>query len=279
MHWEQAPAFSDERERAKNTDKHQTYREHALGICHLHELTVTEARENGLLAGRYLTLHFPSVFSLSPDEELAICEALAAILEKESERLLEGQKLPLARVLFVGLGNPYATADALGPLAARRIRPTAQLSSNLREKLEVASLAIFTPLLPALTGIESASLVRAVVKAVSPSLVLIADAMTTASTSRLGQTAQLTDTGICPGSGVGEGGVRLDRAFLGVPVLSVGFPTVLDAATYLKGNEERKEGFPSPLAYLLPHEADAACERLAAILAQAVERVFGLPHL
>lgn len=275
MHREQALAVAAERIRAKGTRCAQSYHERTLGICRLHELRVTRKSESGLLPGLYLTLHFPSVFSLSPDEEHAVCDTLATLLERESGRLLAGQKSTCTRVLFIGLGNPHATADALGTLAASRIRPTAQLPPALREKLGIGALSVFTPLVPALTGTESATLVRAAVDAVSPSLVLIADAMATASAERLGQTAQLTDTGICPGSGVGEDGVRLDRAFLGVPVLSIGFPTVLDATTYLA----KEKGLPSPLAYLLPREADAACERLAAILALAVERVFGLPHL
>jgi GPR endopeptidase len=260
MHREEELALAAERGQ-KGTG--EGAKKERIGVC--------ELLESRGAVGRCLDLHFPSVFSMTADEEAGVCEALTHLLLRESARLI-GEVGAGARVLFVGLGNRAATADALGPLAAERIRPTAQLPRELREKLCVCALSVFCPQVAAQTGIESTLLVRAAVEAVRPSLVILADAMASAFPERLGRTAQISDVGLRPGGGVGEGGVLLGRDFLGVPVLSVGFPTVLDATGLaIEGTDA------CVFDYLLPREADAACLREATLLARAVERAFGIP--
>ncbi len=260
MHREQDLSLAAEQGRNRGWESAERAR---IGLCELAEVRGA--------SGRCLTLHFPSVFSMTADEEMGVCEALTALLAKECLRLV-GEAGAALRVLFVGLGNRQATADALGPLAAERIHPTAQLPRELREKLGVSALAVFCPQVAAQTGIASTALVRAAVEAARPSLVILADAMATASPARIGQTAQVTDIGLRPGGGVGDGGPLLSREFLGVPVLSVGFPTVLDATDLaIEGTDG------CAFDYLLPREADAACQREATILAGAVERAFGIP--
>jgi spore protease len=179
------------------------------------------------------------------------------------------------RVLFAGLGNPHATADALGPLSVGHIHPTAHLSEEVRKKSACAALSVFAPLVPALSGMQSGTLLHGARAASGATLVLLLDAMVTESPERLGRVIQLTDTGILPGGGIGEGGVKLDRDYLGVPILAIGVPTVLDATTRIRDESGRPiEGFD----YLLPREADALVDRFSRMIARAVEGAFGLPH-
>lgn len=221
---------------------------------------------------RHLSLRFSSVFTQVTAEESGVNEALAKVLFEESTRLI-GDTAG-RHILFVGLGNPRASVDALAPLAAEHIRPTADLPPSLCKKAGCSLLSLFCPSVPALTGIESSTLVQALTRATHPSLVIVADAMATRSPDRLGSTIEISERGIVPGSGVGVAGTRLDRAFLGVPVLSIGVPIVLDAASLaVRGAAD------GIFDYLIPREGEAACRRLAHILAQAVERVFGIPAL
>ena len=238
-----------------------------LGPCTIEEVFPDTAGK-----GRHICFSFPSVFSLLPEEESGVCRALSTLLSEESARLVG--RTAGARVLLVGLGNPRVTVDALGPLTADKIRPTATLPPDLCRKVGCSLLSVFCPLVPALTGMESAALARAAVGTFRPDLVLIADAMATRSQARLGCTAEISDRGIIPGSGVGEGSLRLDREYLGTPVLSVGFPVVLDATDLFAG----KDGG-GVFDYLVPHEGECACHRLSTILARAVENVFGVPSL
>lgn len=219
---------------------------------------------------RFLSLHFPSVFEQISEADGATVRALAALLARERERLIG--RASGARILFVGLGNPRAAVDALAPHAAEYIRPTAHLPASLCKKMGCSLLSVFCPSVSAQTGIESTALVKGATDACRAELVVVADAMTTRTPTRIGSTVQISERGILPGSGVGEKGTRLDRAFLGVPVLSLGFPIVLDATALSVG-----EG--GAFDYLIPREGEAATHRLARILARAVERVFGIPSL
>ena len=195
----------------------------------LEALVVTsgEAAEAlGKGVGKYITI---TPEALLRREEGAF-EAAAALLGRELRSLLE---LPEgASVLVAGLGNEAITPDSLGPRTLRHVLATRHLVSSLPE-----TFGAFRPVSALATGVlgntgmESAELVKAVAEKLRPDAVIAVDALAARRLGRGCRTVQLTDTGIAPGSGVGNARKELSRGTLGVPVVGLGVPTVVDAAT------------------------------------------------
>ena len=139
---------------------------------------------------------------------------------------------PEGPVLVVGLGNPAMTADAVGPLAADSVLITRHLISAMpRQFAGFRPVAVFRTGVLGTTGVESAEAVRGLVEEVRPALVIAVDALASRREGRVCAAVQLSDTGIIPGSGVGNHRAALNAETLGVPVFAVGVPTVVDAAT------------------------------------------------
>ncbi|WP_295742829.1 GPR endopeptidase [uncultured Oscillibacter sp.] len=135
-------------------------------------------------------------------------------------------------VLIIGLGNEAMTPDAVGPLAADNILITRHLIAAMPKHFAgFRPVAVFRTGVLGTTGVESAEAVRGLVAEVKPALVIAIDALASRRCERVCTTVQLSDTGIIPGSGVGNHRAALNRETLGVPVLAVGIPTVVDAAT------------------------------------------------
>ena len=194
-------------------------------------------RALGKPRGSYVTLTLDGVARREGDVFGRAARAVAG----ELAALLEGTA-PEGLVLVVGLGNRAITPDAVGPLVHRSTLVTRHLVEQLPEQFgafrPVASLAAEVL---GNTGVESGEVARAVCEAIRPACVIAVDALASRSLSRLCRTVQLSDTGITPGSGVGNHRVGLNRESLGVPVIAVGVPTVVDGATLaadLTGAEE-----------------------------------------
>lgn len=135
-------------------------------------------------------------------------------------------------LLVIGLGNAAMTPDALGPLAADSVLVTRHLIASMpRHFSGFRSVAVQRTGVLGTTGVESAEAVRGLVAEVHPAAVIAVDALAARKTGRVCTTVQLTDTGIIPGSGVGNHRAALNRETLGIPVISVGVPTVVDSAT------------------------------------------------
>ena len=134
--------------------------------------------------------------------------------------------------LVIGLGNAAMTPDAVGPLAVDNILITRHLISAMPKQFAgFRPVAVFRTGVLGTTGVESAEAVRGLVAEVQPSLVIAIDALASRRVGRVCATVQLSDTGIIPGSGVGNHRAALNRETLGVPVFAIGIPTVVDAAT------------------------------------------------
>ena len=166
---------------------------------------------------------------------------LSGVLARETDR--RGVRMTLVRILdaegeqalVVGLGNREITPDAIGPEAVRNLIVTRHLGSELPEALTgLTSVAACQPGVLGQTGIESLALVKSAMQTAQPDVVIVIDALAAAEPGRLFRTVQLTDTGIVPGSGVGNSRQEFSRRTLGVPVVAVGVPTVMDAAGALQ---------------------------------------------
>ena len=179
--------------------------------------------------GTYITIDSPAI----RDNNRRVHRQIVELLGQKLKLLLQNLRLPEeASVLIVGLGNWHATPDALGPrtidytLVTRHLHRYApqELRGGLRE---VSALA---PGVLGITGIETAEIIRGVVEKVRPDLVITVDALAARNVERITTSIQLADTGISPGSGIGNDRTGINRETVGIPVIAIGVPTVVHAA-------------------------------------------------
>lgn len=221
------------------------------------EVTITrvEILKDGLARrkGRYVTIDMPN-FAYIDDRNPRYIDAVA----HELRNFLP----PEGEILIAGLGNSNVTADSLGPAVCERILVTRHIpvEEDERKFLKLRSVAAFTPGIEGKTGMPTAQTIRAMVDKLKPAAVICVDSLSTGEPKRLGCTVQLTDTGLCPG---GDEAKRLDETVLGVPVISMGVPTVMDA------------GDLCPTAHQLvvtPRDIDFIVMRAAKVVSLAINR-------
>lgn len=221
----------------------------------------------GKQTGNYVTIEFEDLTDQDNYEEVL------AVTKKELRQLLESFSLNKEDVvMIVGLGNMKSTPDALGPLVVDHVLVTnhlfllGEISDGFRPVVAVA------PGVMAQTGLETSDFIESVTKRVQPKLIIVLDALASQSMERINTTIQLTDTGIHPGSGVGNHRKEISKEVLGVPVLAIGVPTVVAAATIVSDTIEymtkyftyTKKNMQKPSSKLQPssmvnywHEPDA----------------------
>lgn len=246
--------------------------------CQLRGVTVSRVRvldEQGEAAvgksrGTYVTVTGQNFASSSPDEMEHVRRCVATELTRLTKGKLDGG------VLVVGLGNNRCTPDALGPRAAARILVSRHMHQELSHLLDDPTLTAVSSLSPGVlgqTGMETGEVVRGVVERISPSLVIAVDALAARSVERLGTTVQLADVGLAPGSGVGNKRAELTQASLGVPVVSIGVPTVVDAGTLAAdlSGQEAKDNAPDNMI-VTPREIDLLVDHAARLLADGINR-------
>lgn len=172
--------------------------------------------------GKYFTLDTPKQYQRGSEQFPILVKALANIIGRCGS--------DFSRVLVAALGNPDITPDALGSLAASSILVTRHLKESGAEGFEAfSSLALSRPGVLGSSGVESALQISLLCREIKPQLVIVIDALAGADLDRLCRCIQISDSGISPGSGVGNDRQELSRETLGVPVISIGIPTVMDA--------------------------------------------------
>lgn len=177
--------------------------------------------------GRYRALTLDALLRREQDAFPRAVEALAQVLTELLAPLADD-----GPVLVVGLGNRQITPDALGPQAIAHVVATRHLVADVPAHFAAwRPVAAVAPGVLGQTGVETAELVRGLMRTVQPAAVLAVDALAAGALSRLCRTIQVTDAGILPGAGVGNARAPLSRAALGVPVIAVGVPTVVDGGT------------------------------------------------
>ncbi len=178
--------------------------------------------------GTYTTLSFPDLRYLEKTLFETICRKIAD--EIKSILNVSTKKQP---VLIIGLGNRSITSDSLGPAVLDRLMITRHLFSYAPETLSgnLSSVCALAPGVLGITGIETEEIIRGVCKNVNPCAVICVDALAARSVDRITRTVQISNTGIHPGAGVGNNRKEISEKTLGVPVIAIGVPTVVDAAT------------------------------------------------
>lgn len=225
--------------------------------------TVTVLNDNGARAigkpiGKYVTCSVPSFVS-----DTDIFDGRLNKISSILETLLPKN---MSCVLVAGVGNLKITADALGPKTNDYILATRHIVDSLDKSVGLGSLfsvaAVSTGVLGD-TGIESAEIIKGVVSQINPSCVIVVDALAASSSERLGTTVQLSDVGISPGSGVGNHRFEISEKTLGVPVVSVGIPTVVSTAA-IKGEAD------GDYMFVTPREIDRVIEQGSKLIGMSI---------
>lgn len=234
--------------------------------------------------GHYITLSFARPWLLDAAQR----KEIASVLSEECTALI-GKPSLQDNVLIVGLGNREITADAVGPLTVERIQVTRHLrtfEAALFERIATCAVSAIAPGVVGQTGIETAELIRGTVERTRPSLVVAIDALAARSVDRLAVTVQISDTGISPGAGIGNRRLPINADTIGIPVIAIGVPTVVDSSTLVydalheAGIDEVSPALKRVLEngrsfFVSLKETDAAVDALSHILAYALNTAFG----
>jgi len=198
-----------------------------VNITRVEVLNDYGAQVMGKAKGNYITLECSALRRADADLKDEVSQTLA----KEIKNLLVPKKH--LKVLIVGLGNWNITPDALGPRVVSKVFVTRHLFKmyNKEGDNDLVELSAISPGVMGTTGLETSEIIKGVVEKSRPDMVIAVDALASRKMERVNTTIQISTTGISPGSGVGSKRMALDQENLGIPVLAIGVPTVVDAAT------------------------------------------------
>ena len=224
--------------------------------------------------GNYDTLSLNRMDTLDEEE----IEDAANEVAKELCYALDRLNISPDRILVVGLGNPNLTPDSVGPRTAGLVNATMHIKkhdADYFENLECSEIAVCTPGVMAQSGMEAADIILGLCNRIKPDAVIAVDSLAAGSHKRLGSTIQISDTGIFPGSGIGNHRAPLDEKALGRPVIAIGVPTVINASNLFEG--ECTNGLPMISdMFVSPREIDGITEASAKIISQGINQAFGI---
>ena len=229
---ERKDLYSKDNNLEKEIDGIETDEEKVNDNINISRVKVTN--ENGKNAigkpiGNYITIDFKSL-KVAGEAEI---QTASEVLTKELKNLLQQHVQPQDPIIVVGLGNIYVTPDALGPKVINEIDITRHLLEYMPEVIDknTREVSAVSPGVLGTTGIETVEILKGIVDNIKPKLVIVIDALASRSIERISSSVQLADTGIVPGAGVGNARKELTQESLGVPVIALGIPTVVEAAT------------------------------------------------
>ena len=178
--------------------------------------------------GNYITIDIKKL-KIAQDEDI---EKSAETLSNELTKILDSHIDKQGEILVVGLGNIYVTPDSLGPKVVNDIEVTRHIINYLPQYVEEGTrmVSAISPGVLGTTGIETVEILKGIVDNIHPKLVIVIDALASRSIERISSTVQLSDTGIVPGAGVGNKRSEISKETLGIPVIAIGIPTVVETA-------------------------------------------------
>ena len=252
--------------------------------CDVHITKVVVETKNGAKIlgkpmGTYITLEAPAM--TEPEEDYH--QEISEILAREIREILPEPDREQS-ILVVGLGNREVTADSLGPnvvdnlfINRHIVREYGKVAYNRSKMHQVSSLV---PGVMAKTGMESAEIIKGVIGETKPDMVIVIDALAARSTKRLNRTIQITNTGIHPGSGVGNHRNAITQESLHVPVLALGVPTVVDAATIVGDAMGERPVALKELnnMYVTTKDVDQQIQQISHILCDGINKSLNYPE-
>ena len=218
--------------------------------------------------GKYVSIDFQTLY----DEPIR--NKISSLLVESLNNLYSIKKKD--KVLIVGLGNQKIIADSLGPMVADKIVVTNHLFSLYPKDIDktMKKVCVFTPKVMGQTGLESADLVYSIVELFKPNIIIVIDALASSSINRINKVIQLSDTGIAPGSGVGNHRKEINEKSMKTKVIAIGVATVVEASQIIKEldnniNIPEKENYN---LILTPKEIDEDIEHLSTIIANSINK-------
>ena len=225
--------------------------------------------------GRYDTLTLPRMESLDDEEIYDAAEEIA----RELCLLCDTNEIYPGRILVVGLGNGNLTPDSIGPKTAELVNATMHVKNcdeRLFNRLECSEIAVLTPGVSAFSGMDAAEVVTALCQKIRPDVIFAVDSLAAKDAGRLGKTIQISDTGIFPGSGIGNTRAALDEQSLGITVISLGVPTVINADVFLSDARQDAAKNDGDGLFVSPKDIDSIAQNSARIIATGINQAFGI---
>lgn len=251
-------------------------------VARLHIINEEGAKAVGKPIGRYVTVAFQKYENFTEEERTSLIKIVCEEIKRLAQNMCSGE---VKGVLVAGLGNRKITSDSLGPLCSDNINITRHLSVADPESKYSPEISAIAPGVLAQTGIETVELIRGAAENCKPSLVIVIDALASRSVGRLASTVQLSDTGIAPGSGIGNHRRKINSETIGFPVMAIGVPTVVDSAALVLDALERAgiDDLPDSLIPILEEgmsffvtlkDSDIAVLELSNIIFEALNMFF-----
>lgn len=212
---------------------------------------------------KYTTIYFDEIFDINSFKRLE------EILIKELNEYLDSHILD--KYLVIGLGNKESTPDSLGPKTIDKVIATSHLFSLGEVEKGYANISKFNPSVIGNTGIESYDLIKSIIKIIKPTKVIIIDSLKASDISRLTKTIQITNSGINPGSGINNDRGELSKKTLGVDVIVLGVPTVVDIKTIIKNTTNKQINLKDNLI-VTPTNIDYLIERLSLLISNSINK-------
>lgn len=185
-------------------------------------ISVTETKKDG----NYITISFSDITDTLNREKVE------KILIKEIKKILKLNNIEETHeCLVIGLGNRFSTPDSLGVKVVDNLLITKHLFKYSNVEEGIRKVSSFCPSVMAETGLESVDMIKSIIQMVKPDFVIVIDALASLSIDRIGKTIQITDTGIHPGAGIGNNRGEISKNNMGIPIIAIGVPTVVDAST------------------------------------------------
>ncbi len=261
-----------------------SYIEKQISGVSVSDMKITSEEGSAIIGkpvGRYITVECKKSWLLSDEQKE---DVISALTHHITELVPKGDKT----VLVVGLGNRDVTPDSLGPRTVDGLivtRHVKEYDPALFDSIGQDEIAAIAPGVVGQTGIETLELIRGAVERVKPDVVIAVDALAARSVDRLGSTLQLSDTGISPGSGIGNRRREINRTSIGVPVIAIGVPTVVDSSTLVydalgkAGIERIDDSLKTVLEngrsfFVSLKESDVAVAESASLISSALNRAF-----
>ncbi len=257
---------------------------HDINIIRMDVLNRGGAQIIGRPVGTYITMEVPNLAKPDNGTHREISKALS----KQLRRLITDAyhwdtKTP--KILVVGLGNREATSDALGPKVISNLFITRHIVEYMGYEEVEGAFAVTSAIVPgvmAQTGMDTCEIISAVIKKTKPDILIVIDALAARSIRRLNSTIQLTDTGIHPGSGVGNDRKAITKRTMGIPVIAIGVPTVVDASTLIYDSVKRNN-VEEPMQiseefsqmYVTSKDIDAIIKRMSFTISEGINICMG----
>lgn len=230
--------------------------------------------------GNYITIDVKRINNITTEKENEIID----VFSKELKSIIEKNSKLGDEVLVVGLGNLYATPDSLGSKVVQNIEITRHIKIYLPNAIDpnTRSVSAITPGVLGTTGVETVEIVKGIVDNIKPKFVIAIDSLCSKNIDRINKSIQISDTGIIPGGGVGNKQEELSKDTLGIPVIGIGVPTVLDAATIvtdtlssckinISENEVVEKMKLNNFNFIVtPKEIDSLIENMSAIISEGI---------